>query len=109
MRLASGHIDCTSREGTCGGFVWLLDVRRNRRRVVAMLDPTQPATDLVLTQNLAVAWIRPGGGGHEVVKSDSAGLATLDAGAGVEPGSLATVSRRLYWTNAGQPRSYDTG
>lgn len=71
--------------------------------------PQRPGvmTDLGLRSNGSVAWIRQLGGDpeYEVWKLDSAGEARLDAGAAVDPTSLAVSGARVYWTSGDQPRS----
>lgn len=99
------------RDTGCDGEVRTFDVRDSGRdtghRRIARLDPMYPASDLVLTPRGTVAWIRPGSGTHDVVVVGPGRpvLTTLDAGPGVEPGSLAIAGRRVYWTNSGSPRS----
>lgn len=43
--------------------------------------------------------------GRGLVTSDAAGEVVLDAGPGIQPGSLAFAGPLLYWTSGGAPRS----
>lgn len=68
--------------------------------------------DVVLARTGATAWIRGENDGgadnvNSVRKYDAAGPGVLDPGPGVELGSLAITASgsRVYWTNAGEPRS----
>jgi hypothetical protein len=77
------------------------------RRSAPCTQPTGVMTDLGLRSNGSVAWIRQLGGDpkYEVWKLDSGGEARLDAGAGVDPTSLAVSGARFYWTSGDEPRS----
>jgi len=97
-----------------------------RRKVVAgfLAQPPEPGatdllytdsrpgvTDLELTSGGAVAWIvsgRPNNDGYfSIQKADGTapGKVVLDEGPTIDPDSLAIGGNRIYWVNAGQPRS----
>lgn len=73
-------------------------------------DDREPGvTDLELTSQGALAWIASGAPNRDdyfyVQKADGAGRAVLDEGPAIDPRSLAISGRRIYWTNAGEPRT----
>jgi hypothetical protein len=105
--LAYEDVNCDRDTGWCNGSVWLYDVRSGRESVVVqpLEEPASPATDLSLSPDLAVAWIRPAPEGYRVVRARVGELAIVDAGSAIEPGSLVTDGRRFYWTDAGAPQS----
>jgi hypothetical protein len=73
-------------------------------------DDAEPGvTDLELTGDGGLAWIVSGRPDRDdyfyVQKNDGGGRAVLDEGTTIDPSSLALSGRRIYWMNAGVPRS----
>jgi hypothetical protein len=100
------YLVCPDPTEPCGGHVDTLDVRTGRERYVAQFSAdTPPASDLVLGARGAVAWIRSG----VVSKVEDDQPLVLDAGPGVEAGSLAVAGDRLYWTRAGTSQTHVLG
>jgi hypothetical protein len=97
--------------------VQVRDLRNGRwlRRLPAMTPGSDQnhsgvkpgVSDLELARNGAVAWIARNPYVDpptvEVHKADADGHAQLDAGAGIDPGSLALSGKRIYWLKDGQP------
>jgi hypothetical protein len=119
-RIAFESIHCGDPTDPCSGHVWRTDMRTGRVRIVAqMTGPREapPASDLLLTPDDTVVWIRPDGApgpnglpGPAVSKVGPDGrLVVLDPGPGVEPGSLATAGNRIYWTRSGAAQTFLAG
>ncbi len=85
--------------GTCmGDQVALADLRKGTQRWF-------PGRAFVLTNRGSLALLRDEPDGRiAVIAIDRGGTRTLDAGA-IDPGSLARGGRRVYWLNAGEPRT----
>jgi hypothetical protein len=81
----------------CSGIVASFDVRRRVKRYAEVV-PGGIVDNLVLKPNGSFAYIAA----DTVRKADSAGVGQLDAGPGVEEGSLARAGSIVYWTKAGQ-------
>lgn len=102
----------------CLGWVKVFDMVTGREKFSALpsrFQRSSPAS-LVLRADGGVAWVVPGprpaprgsGGGTGsiwyVKRHDSTGTATVDAGTGIGPHSLAAGGSWLYWTrNVGSP------
>ena len=99
--LAYRQVDCFG--GVCERSVRTLDLRSRNRLTGAPAG--EPTTDLVLYPTGAAAWISASpGGGRQVAKVDRNGTRPLDAGPGIEPGSLAvSVGAVLFWMRDGEP------
>jgi hypothetical protein len=97
-----------NKDGNCSGSVYRLDVVTGRLKVAATMDADMPpATDLEMSSSGAVYWIRRTAEGYAVVRGAFGGSPTvLENGAGVDRHSLAAAGRRVYWTLAGQPRTF---
>jgi hypothetical protein len=87
-------------------------IRQNNTEFGSYLSASNALEDVVLTRYGALAWIVASSNGFDplerrVEKLDRDGQVVLDRGPGVDRHSLAATSSgtRLYWTNAGQPRS----
>jgi hypothetical protein len=98
--------------------LYVVDLRTGTERHAAEFrsEPFSVSSDrirqFVLSRRGRVAWIRETSGetvatSRRVEAFGPSGATTLDPGPGVDAGSLALTSagRRLYWTNAGEPRS----
>ncbi len=97
-------------DGECSGQVFVFDSRAkgdSGLRLVEQFERFAAATDLALTDDGTVAWIRrdyeAGTRGVTVVGRGKAPR-RLDVGLGIEEGSLALAGRYLYWSNEGSPR-----
>ena len=84
----------------CNGIVASFDIR-HRVKKYAEVVPGGIVDDLVLKSNGSFAYIAA----DTVRKADSAGIGQLDAGPGVEEGSLARAGSIVYWTKAGKAYS----
>jgi hypothetical protein len=101
--------------------LWVYDIRTGMEYEAAEAVQSEEGSSAIenplLAPTGAVAWIRartrPDSARTQVITERSvekwspAGEATLDPGPTVDAGSLAlsTSGRRVYWTNAGEPRS----
>ena len=67
-----------------------------------------PVTRLLLKRNGSVAFSHARGGFFatpRLTRIDRDGLGVLDNAAGLDPESLASDGRRLYWLRDGQPQT----
>jgi hypothetical protein len=109
----------SDRNGATSALI-VFDVVRRRQSVRWISPeptPQQPVrttiTDLVLTSRAELAWIatssnraQPPGEATQVMADTDGTDRVLDEGPSVDAGSLAlSANARVYWTNAGQPRS----
>ena len=99
-----------------GDDIWVVNVRTGKERVLEFAasrggESYEWIWDFVLGRSGAVAWIHErsafDGESWSVQKWSRSGRLTLDPGPAVERGSLALTpsGRRVYWINAGEPRS----
>ena len=106
------EVGCDRDVGCRASDVRLMDIRvpLEMRTVAWFEEPkASAATDLLLTRDRTAAWIRPVAGGAQVARArPGEDVVVLASGAGVEPGSLATAGRRLYWTDEGRAESAPT-
>jgi hypothetical protein len=84
----------------CNGIVASFDARRRVKRYAEVV-PGGIVDNLTLKPNGAFAYIAA----DTVRKADAAGVGQIDAGPGVEEGSLARAGSIVYWTKAGQAYS----
>lgn len=106
--------------GTTGGSMstgdlWRMNLRTGKRQVVDTTGESfaggSSVEGVLLTRRGAMVWIRETWSYDErtvsVEKYDAAGEETLDPGPNVAVGSLALTpsGRRVYWMNAGEPRT----
>ena len=121
FQLRSPFVAYVTSDGGSGGTfqnLEVVDLEARREREVAhfvQFSGARNLRDYVLSRSGAIAWIRQdySANGSNVSderslhKLDADGRATLDPGPGVEIGSLALSAkgRRVYCTNAGEPRS----
>jgi hypothetical protein len=112
-RVAFEDVVCGDYTNPCNGNVFRIDMRTGHLRVVASY-PGPPwmvaSTDLLLTPNDTVVWIRPNGQREDAAPAVSKvgpddKLVVLDDAPGVDPGSLAATGNRVYWTRAGTPQT----
>jgi hypothetical protein len=85
--------------GRCSGRMQVIDLRTGRALHTA--DTGQPLSALLVKANGSVAFLL----GERLIRIDSAGTAVLDEGPGIDPGSLAANSNRLYWMRGDAPQS----
>ena len=112
-RIAFEDVLCGDYTDPCSGHVFRIDMRTGRLRDVARYPGPPwmvPSTDLLLTPNDTVVWIRPKGQREDAAPAVSkvgpdGKLIVLDDAPGVDPGSLAATGNRVYWTRAGTPQS----
>lgn len=90
------------------GHISVLDMATHHHTFVYRHSPEGKGyvTDLVLKRNGSVGWISADEGGYVVRRHGRGGLAELDAGGKIDPGSL-TLDRSsvLHWVHDGEPRS----
>jgi hypothetical protein len=114
-------VELGSGSGTTFETLYSGNLRTGRSRELASFYAPQgpygrDLRGLVLSETGSVAWISDSYGlgpdnqqHHDVavLKRDADGRGTLDPGPTVDPDSLALSrsGRRVYWTNAGEPRS----
>jgi hypothetical protein len=111
-KIAFEDVLCGDTTEPCSANVFRMDMRTGRLRLLVQLNgPVEapPASDLLLTPNNTVVWIRRDGRGPARVTKVGADrqLVVLDPGPDVEPGSLATAGNRIYWTRGGVAQTYD--
>jgi hypothetical protein len=95
--VAANEFFCPPDSSPCTGDVASFDVRK-RTQLYSESVPGGVVTQLALKPNASFAYI----GGGTVRKADAAGSGELDAGPGIEEGSLARAGSIVYWTKAGQ-------
>jgi hypothetical protein len=104
---------CVSSGSPGASKVWVVDMVTGQRTFSETLTGGEnlpgPGDDLVLKPDGSVAWVTSdrcsGATILSVNRHDSTGTASVDAGPGIDPNSLAAGGSWLYWTNAGSPRS----
>jgi Ca2+-binding RTX toxin-like protein len=99
--VAANHWFCPPDGSPCTGRVRSFDVRQRKQRYIEDV-PGGVISQLVLKSNGSLAYVA---GDGTVRKADSNGVGQLDAGPGIEKGSLARAGSIVYWTKAGEPFS----
>ena len=108
--VAWNQVYCDPNGESCTGYTTSMRVTSGRPLRTA---DTGPIMELALKPNGSFAYLRfvrndlstPADDVFEVHKTDEQGAALLDAGRGIDMGSLAQAGSRLYWLNDGQPRT----
>jgi hypothetical protein len=111
IALVGRHVafeDVICERSNCYATVYRFDVVSNGVQILN--DPgTKGAavTDLRLSAKRTVYWIRRTAEGYAVLRGVPGGSPqVLENAPGVQPGSLATAGRTVYWTTAGEARSF---
>jgi hypothetical protein len=108
-RFVAAHaFNCPPGGFPCRGYIIVTDLRTGRFRRTP--DTGGPVRDLVLTDRGRLAYIRstsgsPGDPNVQVVEFTATDtINMLDAGQNIDPDSLASDDRHIYWLRDGQPR-----
>lgn len=109
LALVGRHVafeDVICERSNCYATVYRFDVVSNRVQIVTDDTEGLAVTDLKLSAKRTVYWIRRTAEGYAVFRGvPGSSPQVLENAPGVQPGSLATAGRTVYWTTAGEARS----
>jgi hypothetical protein len=89
--------DPTLGRTTCSHRLTVTDLRSSRTRHMAAAE----VAGLLLKPNGSLAYVDSAA---DLTRVDKTGTTVVDTGAGIDPDSLASDGRHLYWLQDGQPR-----